>query len=673
MHTRTILSLALALAACSARIEVGAPTASSAQPSSVAPPARLPPKARSGGALARSVRSDALYVADEDHRVVRRAALPVDAAKMAEFPVAGAPAQVLPLDGKVLVTIRDPGLLLVLREDRDAGLVEESRVALPADAWGVAVDASVSTAYVTSAWTHQVSAIDLATSRVRWSVDVAREPRGVVVTESGTVYVSHLVGAELTRIDDRDLPEVRRVSLPTAPLRTPLGATLEASLGYSLALSSDETRLFVPRHALGAMGERSWYGAPTVDVLHVGDDRPVTPTRSAGYVIKTLGDMYLLSEIDEKFGPMPFVANARMAQPRAVAVRHSEGTLLVASEGDDTLVELDMDAIDPAMKPRHTYQLGRRRDDIGNPQFCGAPSGVALSTDERTAYVFCRSTYDLAIVSLSTPHVPATGSVAGLKLADDTLPPDAAAGRRTFYNASDDVLSGGLGCAGCHPDGRDDGHTWHEVQNPVLGHAGFVAHERNITFEKTRGPSGYAVQTPMLAGRVDASGPYGWHAQNADLAARAMDGMSLHRWDGGTDNDPQKRARAVGLAAFLRTGLVSPPLDAREPSPAARRGRDVFLSEEAGCSGCHVPSTGYTDRVAYPLAKLPAPAGFEDDPDVAYKTPDLRFVGGTPPYLHDGSARTLEELIDRNGHRMGRTEHLSKDDRAALVAFLKTL
>jgi cytochrome c peroxidase len=48
-------------------------------------------------------------------------------------------------------------------------------------------------------------------------------------------------------------------------------------------------------------------------------------------------------------------------------------------------------------------------------------------------------------------------------------------------------------------------------------------------------------------------------------------------------------------------------------------------------------------------------------------------VGGTAPYFHDGSALSLEELIEKNGRRMGHTEQLSKEDRAALVAFLRTL
>ena len=70
----------------------------------------------------------------------------------------------------------------------------------------------------------------------------------------------------------------------------------------------------------------------------------------------------------------------------------------------------------------------------------------------------------------------------------------------------------------------------------------------------------------------------------------------------------------------------------------------------------------------------PSPvAPFTADPDSAFKTPSLLFVGGTPPYYHDGRAPTLEALISGNDDRMGKTRQLSEEDRAALVAFLRTL
>ena len=71
--------------------------------------------------------------------------------------------------------------------------------------------------------------------------------------------------------------------------------------------------------------------------------------------------------------------------------------------------------------------------------------------------------------------------------------------------------------------------------------------------------------------------------------------------------------------------------------------------------------------------KRPVPLDFDADPNPAFKTPSLKHLVGHPPYFHDGSAASIEELIERNADRMGKTAHLSSEERAALIAFLKTL
>ncbi|MFT3776645.1 MAG: cytochrome c peroxidase [Minicystis sp.] len=108
-------------------------------------------------------------------------------------------------------------------------------------------------------------------------------------------------------------------------------------------------------------------------------------------------------------------------------------------------------------------------------------------------------------------------------------------------------------------------------------------------------------------------------------------------------------------------------------TPVEQRGREIFQSQEARCSSCHVPASEYTDRVAYRLGSLPKREGFDEEDDERFKTPSLFFIGGRAPYFHDGSAASLEELVEKNGERMGKTSHLSPGDRAALVAFLRTL
>ncbi len=217
----------------------------------------LPPPVRfEGSALARSVDGQRLYVADEDHDTLRVLRLPLDAAApITSFKLPGPPAQVLVRGEEIFVTVRDPGLLVAFVPDGDT-VKEAYRVALPADAWGLGLSPDQQTLAVSSPWTAKVSLVDLRTHAVSATLDVAREPRGLVFTPDGArLYVSHLVGAGLTRIDLGSAPKVTRVELPADPLHTATGVTTSASLGYAATLSGDGLWLFVPRHALGTSSQ----------------------------------------------------------------------------------------------------------------------------------------------------------------------------------------------------------------------------------------------------------------------------------------------------------------------------------------------------------------------------------------------------------------------------------
>lgn len=60
-----------------------------------------------------------------------------------------------------------------------------------------------------------------------------------------------------------------------------------------------------------------------------------------------------------------------------------------------------------------------------------------------------------------------------------------------------------------------------------------------------------------------------------------------------------------------------------------------------------------------------------------FRTPSLRHVAQTAPYMHDGSVATLEEAIDREiyyrGLQNGRPLNLSVEERRAIAAFLQSL
>ena len=626
----------------------------------------------------------------------------------------GPPAEVLPLDGYVLVTIRDPGLLLVMKELPGNELREERRIQLAADAWGIAITPDETTVIVTSAWTHTVAGIEWQTGKVVFTLDVAREPRAVIVQPNGkTAYVSHLTSADLTRIDglSGQGAKATAIAFPAAPMRTPLGAPVEGALGYSLVMDESGNRLLAARHALGGLAERAWGPIPTIDVLQTQNDQPLlaphSPDRriavSPAFAEIAHSMAERMTHVNETvlWNPdyrvaefsAPRLDPTEGVQPRAMIVAHRTQTVWVASEGDDAVIEYPLMAAAPGERSLRAVGVGRQYRDpkiVGNgeshsdgiPGHCGAPTGLSFDADETMLYVFCRSTYDIATIRIDAVADDRSftlgkddPAVTIARVANDPMDETVSRGRRLFYGARDETSSGGLGCAGCHPDGRDDGHVWHELGGQRAGESRLFLATKNLAISVKDGKLGYPRQTPMLAGRVDAPGPYGWHGEAATLRDRLAEGFGLHRWLGSTVDAKTWMVgeRAIALTAFLQKGLAPPPKLGRELSEVEKRGKAVFESEATQCTTCHVPDTGFTNRSIVDLRRLATRPGFEDEENGTLKTPSLLFVGNTGPYLHDGSAPTLASVIDVNGDRMGKTSQLSADDKAALVAYLETL
>ncbi len=130
--------------------------------------------------------------------------------------------------------------------------------------------------------------------------------------------------------------------------------------------------------------------------------------------------------------------------------------------------------------------------------------------------------------------------------------------------------------------------------------------------------------------------------------------------------------------------------DRHPMSEEAKRGRDLFFSQKSNCSACHV-GANFADELYHNLG-----VGMEAaNPDLgrysetkqekdkgAFKTPTLRNIAQTAPYMHDGSQATLEEVVEwyaKGGHP---NPHLSDkikkldltaQDKKDLVEFMKAL
>ena len=129
----------------------------------------------------------------------------------------------------------------------------------------------------------------------------------------------------------------------------------------------------------------------------------------------------------------------------------------------------------------------------------------------------------------------------------------------------------------------------------------------------------------------------------------------------GTDVTADGIAKAI--AAYERTVLSGDaPFDryaagdTKVLSEAAIRGRNLFFGK-AQCSGCHV-GPNFTDNAFHnigigynPETKMFADVGREAESKLpgdrgSFKTPTLREIARTAPYMHDGSLKTLQEVVE---------------------------
>jgi cytochrome c peroxidase len=99
-------------------------------------------------------------------------------------------------------------------------------------------------------------------------------------------------------------------------------------------------------------------------------------------------------------------------------------------------------------------------------------------------------------------------------------------------------------------------------------------------------------------------------------------------------------------------------------SPQAWRGMRIFFSQAAGCSECHA---GFNlSGPTWPSRPALASNGVTKK---RVRTPTLRNVELTAPYMHDGSIATLEEVVDRYAV----SRKLDDGDKRDLLAFLRSL
>jgi hypothetical protein len=133
------------------------------------------------------------------------------------------------------------------------------------------------------------------------------------------------------------------------------------------------------------------------------------------------------------------------------------------------------------------------------------------------------------------------------------------------------------------------------------------------------------------------------------------------------------------LLAYQLSVKAPPPPAGTFDAGAAARGKGVFTGA-GGCANCHIPPT-YTDVLQgpsphVPFLHFPSAVGTETlyatrSATKMYRTTPLRALWQHPPYFHDGSAKTLTDVVNHYNAFFGL--NLTTAQKADLVEFLKSL
>jgi len=293
------------------------------------------------------------------------------------------------------------------------------------------------------------------------------------------------------------------------------------------------------------------------------------------------------------------------------------------------------------------------------------PDGIVVSNDGKFAYVDERISGDVAVLRLTRSSSGLHAAVDGAaisRLSVDPMPAELRLGQELFNSANSSTYpittDHWVACATCHLEGRSDAVTWKFTQGPR--------------------------DTPTNAGGVLGTG---FLFRTADRTRISDYWHTINIEQGGRFDPVAQRALLDALSAYVNHALPLPipPTTNRE---LVTRGAQVFQS--AGCATCHAGERFTDSGKGNPTLDLAGPvvlhdigscADSSDFPDVAHEdlagharkpcafdTPSLNGVASTPPYLHDGSARTLRDAVQRMPNAPS-----SSADLDAIVEYLRSL
>jgi len=499
------------------------------------------------------------------------------------------------------------------------------RIAAGRSAYGLA--AAPKQLFVCDRFLNRVLAVDPAARKVTATLEATREPLFCTLTPDGaTLLVANMLplGPSLDPdnaavIDIFDAAAHKRL----ASLKLPSGGTDV----HQIAVSPDGKFAYVV-HVVARFNvpptqlERGWVNNAGLTIIDVAKRRVLTTV--------------LLDE-----------ASRGYALPFGLAFSPDAKTLAVSFFGTHELALLDLEGLHESLAAEPADRLPQLINELSllarygvarrTPTGGRGPRGVAFGPEGKTLYVANTYSDSIGVVDVARARLQGTIPVG------PPVEPDAIRRGEMLFNDATLCFQFWQSCSSCHPEARVDGLNW-DLLNDGMGNP-----------KNARSMLDSHLTPPVMASGVRAK---------MEVAVRSgLRYILFHAID---------EAEAKPIDAYLRA-LEPRPSPYRKPdgslTPAAARGQKLFSDPGIGCIGCHSGPL-HTDLKLHDVGTR----GQFDRRD-KFDNPALRELWRTGPYLHDGRAVTLRDVLTtfNKGDRHGRTSHLKKEQIDDLVAYLLSL
>ena len=494
--------------------------------------------------------------------------------------------------------------------------------------------------------------IDASTRAITHNVALGPKPRGVAVSSDGTrVLVTRMVspdsGGEVWEVTGSTLALTRTFVLPldTEPVSSESDGPGLPNYVQAVTITPDGRGAWVPSKKDNI--RRGTGPAPSDGVAFDQDSR----TRTIVSKLDLVGNVTnLLNRRD--------VDNGDLAT--AVAFNDLGDYAFVITQGSERVDIYD------ALTHNHLSLIS----NVGH-----APRGILFSGNKIYVQNFMsRNVTIIDVSNVGTTNIFGTPVTVSTQTTEP-LSAQVRLGKQIFYNSTDARMSAEsyTSCASCHLDGDTDGRTWDFTQ----------AGEGVRQTSSLLGRGGVAQQGPVhWTGNFDEIQDFENDMRSPGFGGTGFLSESDFALTSDTLGAPKagRSAELDALAAYVGSLTTAPTSPFRNSDGTmtadAIAGQAIFSS--AGCATCHSGSemTDSALNVFHDVGTITAASGQrKGQPLTGFDTPTVIGVWATAPYLHDGSAATLLDVITtKNPNNLhGNTTGLTSTQKTQLVAYLQQL